>query len=94
MKEKTSPRFSGFHLVEYQLFKLEDMQSSAESAKALLRGISDLKTPAIEDIPIAKLVQSAGDSLELILTDKLAGIENQYAKSDLGDGCWIYTDHA
>ena len=63
------------------------MQSSAESAKALLRGISDLKKRlAIEDIPIAKLVQSAGDSLELILTDKLAGIENQYAKSDLGDG--------
>ncbi len=42
-REKLSPRFSGFHLVEYQLFKLEDMQSSAESAKALLRGISDLK---------------------------------------------------
>ncbi len=31
-------------------------------------------------------MQSAGDSLELILTDKLAGIENQYAKSDLGMG--------
>ncbi len=87
LERENSPRFSGFHLVEYQLFKLEDMQSSAESAKALLRGISDLKKRlAIEDIPIAKLVQSAGDSLELILTDKLAGIENQYAKSDLGDG--------
>lgn len=71
------------------------MQSSGPVSKALLRGISDLKKRlAIEDIPIAKLVQSAGDSLELILTDKLAGIENQYAKVIWGMGMPIYTVHA
>ena len=86
LERENSPRFSGFHLVEYQLFKLKDPQKATESAKALLRGISDLKKRvAIEDIPIPKLVQSAGDSLEFILTDKLAGIENQYSNSDLGD---------
>lgn len=86
LERENSPRFSGFHLVEYQLFKLKDLQKATESAKALLRGISDLKKRvAIEDIPIPKLVQSAGDSLEFILTDKLAGIENQYSNSDLGD---------
>ncbi|WP_193014859.1 EfeM/EfeO family lipoprotein [Proteus sp. FME41] len=86
LEREHSPRFSGFHLVEYQLFKLEDTQKATASAKALLRDISDLKKRlAIEDIPIPKLVQSAGDSLEFILTDKLAGIENQYSNSDLGD---------
>ncbi|MCF1957830.1 EfeM/EfeO family lipoprotein, partial [Escherichia coli] len=86
LERENSPRFSGFHLVEYQLFKLKDPQKATESAKNLLRGISDLKKRvAIEDIPIPKLVQSAGDSLEFILTDKLAGIENQYSNSDLGD---------
>ncbi|MFG0739682.1 EfeM/EfeO family lipoprotein [Proteus terrae] len=86
LQRENSPRFSGFHLVEYQLFKLRDPQKATESAKALLRDISDLKKRvAIEDIPIPKLVQSAGDSLEFILTDKLAGIENQYSNSDLGD---------
>ncbi|MCE9839105.1 EfeM/EfeO family lipoprotein [Proteus terrae] len=86
LERENSPRFSGFHLVEYQLFKLRDPQKVTESAKALLRDISDLKKRvAIEDIPIPKLVQSAGDNLEFILTDKLAGIENQYSNSDLGD---------
>ncbi|QIG07056.1 EfeM/EfeO family lipoprotein [Proteus sp. ZN5] len=86
LQRENSPRFSGFHLVEYQLFKLRDPQKATESAKALLRDISDLKKRvAIEDIPIPKLAQSAGDSLEFILTDKLAGIENQYSNSDLGD---------
>ncbi|MBG5951096.1 EfeM/EfeO family lipoprotein [Proteus sp. G2618] len=86
LERENSPRFSGFHLVEYQLFKLRDPQKATESAKALLRDISDLKKRvAIEDIPIPKLVQSAGDNLEFILTDKLAGIENQYSNSDLGD---------
>ncbi|WP_311749227.1 EfeM/EfeO family lipoprotein [Proteus terrae] len=86
LERENSPRFSGFHLVEYQLFKLRDPQKATESAKALLRDISDLKKRvAIEDIPIPKLVLSAGDNLEFILTDKLAGIENQYSNSDLGD---------
>ncbi|WP_235410164.1 EfeM/EfeO family lipoprotein, partial [Proteus terrae] len=86
LERENSPRFSGFHLVEYQLFKLRDPQNATESAKALLRDISDLKKRvAIEDIPIPKLIQSAGDNLEFILTDKLAGIENQYSNSDLGD---------
>ncbi|WP_109407939.1 MULTISPECIES: EfeM/EfeO family lipoprotein [Proteus] len=86
LERENSPRFSGFHLVEYQLFKLKDTQKATESAKVLLRGISDLKKRlAIEDIPIPKLVQSAGDSLEFILMDKLAGIENRYSNSDLGD---------
>lgn len=86
LERENSPRFSGFHLVEYQLFKLKDTQKATESAKVLLSGISDLKKRlAIEDIPIPKLVQSAGDCLELILIDKLAGIENQYSNSDLGD---------
>lgn len=86
LERENSPRFSGFHLVEYQLFKLRDPQKATESAKALLRDISDLKKRvAIEDIPIPKLVQSAGDNLEFILTDKLAGIENQYSNSDLGN---------
>lgn len=86
LERENSPRFSGFHLIEYQLFKLKDTQKATESAKVLLSGISDLKKRlAIEDIPIPKLVQSAGDCLELILIDKLAGIENQYSNSDLGD---------
>lgn len=43
LERENSPRFSGFHLVEYQLFKLRDPQKATESAKALLRDISDLK---------------------------------------------------
>lgn len=83
---ENSPRFSGFHLVEYQLFVLNDLPKATQSAKALQRNIQDLKKRLeIEDIPIPKLVQSADDNLELILIDKLAGAENRYAHSDLGD---------
>ncbi|HCH49103.1 MAG TPA: Efem/EfeO family lipoprotein [Proteus sp.] len=86
LEKENDARFSGFHLVEYQLFVLEDLQKSASSAKTLLKNISDLKKRlAIEDIPIPKLVQAAGDGLELILMDKLAGIENQYSQTDLTD---------
>lgn len=86
LEKENDPRFSGFHLVEYQLFALNDLQQSAISATALVKNISDLKKRlAIEDIPIPKLVQAAGDGLELILTDKLAGIENQYSHTDLTD---------
>ncbi|MEQ4922830.1 EfeM/EfeO family lipoprotein [Proteus hauseri] len=86
LEKENAPRFSGFHLVEYQLFALNDLQQSAISATALVKNISDLKKRlAIEDIPIPKLVQAAGDGLELILTDKLAGIENQYSHTDLTD---------
>lgn len=86
LEKENSPHFSGFHLVEYQLFELQDLQQASISATALLRNISDLKKRlAIEDIPIPKLVQAAGDGLELILTDKLAGAENLYSGSDLAD---------
>ena len=86
LERENDARFSGFHLIEYQLFALKDLQKSAISATALLKNISDLKKRlAIEDIPIPKLVQAAGDGLELILTDKLGGIENQYSQTDLTD---------
>lgn len=85
-ERENSPRFSGFHFVEYQLFEQKDLQQVVLSATNLHRNISDLqKRLEIEDIPIPKLVQSASDHLELILMDKLGGIENQYAQNDLGD---------
>ena len=39
----------------------------------------------METLPAAKLVQSADDSIELILSTKLSGDENRYSRSDLSD---------
>ncbi|EKT54260.1 EfeM/EfeO family lipoprotein [Providencia sneebia] len=79
-------RFSGFHLVEYQLFDKKDGKAALTAADELLMKARDLqKRVAVEQIEIPKLVQSAADFIEMILETKLAGKENIYSQSDLTD---------
>lgn len=79
-------RFTGFHLVEYQLFNRKDIQAALIAADELLMKARDLqKRVATETIEIPKLVQSSADFIEMILETKLAGEENIYSHSDLAD---------
>ncbi|WP_237387093.1 EfeM/EfeO family lipoprotein [Xenorhabdus sp. Sc-CR9] len=86
LKQEQDPKFIGFHRVEYALFSTKNRADALESVQVLRRNIQDLKQRvAIETLPIAKLVQSADDSIELILATKLGGDENRYSRSDLSD---------
>ncbi len=79
-------RFSGFHLVEYQLFVQKNTKASLAAADELLIKGRDLyKRVETESIEIPKLVQASADFIEMILETKLAGKENIYSQSDLAD---------
>ena len=76
----------GFHRIEYALFAQNDPAAAQAATADLLRNINDLKQRIdVETLPAAKLVQSADDSIELILSTKLSGDENRYSRSDLSD---------
>lgn len=86
LSREQDPKFTGFHRIEYALFAQNDPVAAQAATADLLRNIADLKQRiAVETLPAAKLVQSADDSIELILSTKLAGDENRYSRSDLSD---------
>lgn len=79
-------RFTGFHLVEYQLFDRKDNTAAMRATDELLMKAQDLqKRVATENIEIPKLVQASADFIEMILETKMAGKENIYSQSDLTD---------
>ncbi|EKT65585.1 EfeM/EfeO family lipoprotein [Providencia burhodogranariea] len=79
-------RFTGFHLVEYQLFDRKDTKTALIAADELLMKVQDLHNRvATEHIEIPKLVQASADFIEMILETKLAGKENVYSQSDIAD---------
>lgn len=79
-------RFTGFHLVEYQLFDQKSVQQALPSAEELLLKGRDLqKRVMTETIEIPKLVQASADFVEMIIETKLDGKENIYSLSDLTD---------
>lgn len=81
-----SPKFTGFHRVEYAMFTDKNLADALKATQDLLRNIRDLKQRvAMETLPVAKLIQAAGDSIEMILNAKLGGNENRYSRSDLAD---------
>ncbi|MDF7676875.1 EfeM/EfeO family lipoprotein [Neisseriaceae bacterium ESL0693] len=80
------PRFTGFHLLEYELFRQQNPAKAHEAAVNLQYEIQDLqKRVALDSIDAAKMVQAAADFMELILNGKLAGQENRFSHSDLAD---------
>ena len=86
LKGVQDPRFTGFHLLEYDLFVLKDNSKAYDDAVNLQHGIDDLhKRVAVENIDIAKMVQASADFMEMILNTKLSGQENQFSHSDLAD---------
>lgn len=79
-------RFTGFHLIEYQLFDRKDSKAALAATDELLLKARDLqKRIATERVEIPKLVQASADFIEMILETKLAGKENIYSQSDLSD---------
>lgn len=79
-------RFTGFHLVEYQLFARKDPKAALAATNELLMKGRDLhKRVTTETIEIPKLVQASADFIEMILETKLDGKENIYSLSDLTD---------
>ncbi|WP_272681780.1 EfeM/EfeO family lipoprotein [Providencia sp. PROV129] len=79
-------RFTGFHLVEYQLFDQKPAQQALAPAEELLLKGHDLqKRLMTETIEIPKLVQASADFMEMIIETKLDGKENIYSLSDLTD---------
>ncbi|MEX0423923.1 EfeM/EfeO family lipoprotein [Providencia rettgeri] len=86
LNKETDYRFTGFHLVEYQLFMQKDVKLAlAANQELLLKGRDLHKRVATETIEIPKLVQASADFIEMILETKLGGKENIYSLSDLTD---------
>lgn len=79
-------RFTGFHLVEYQLFAQKNPKLAlAANEELLLKGRDLHKRVLSETVEIPKLVQASADFIEMILETKLDGKENIYSLSDLTD---------
>lgn len=86
LDKETDYRFTGFHLVEYQLFMQKNTElASTANQELLLKGRDLYKRVATETIEIPKLVQASADFIEMILETKLGGKENIYSLSDLTD---------
>ncbi|MCO6505336.1 MAG: EfeM/EfeO family lipoprotein [Snodgrassella sp.] len=80
------PAFVGFHRLEYDLFVHKNLTEAHTQAVDLHYKLGDLhKRVANDELDIAKIIQSAADFTEMILTTKLMGQENQYSHSDLAD---------
>ncbi|MGP1939617.1 MAG: EfeM/EfeO family lipoprotein [Arsenophonus sp. ET-DL9-MAG3] len=79
-------RFTGFHLIEYQLFYCKNIKEALNETSKLLVKLRDLeKRISIENFNITNLIQASSDFIEMILETKLAGKENIYSLSDLND---------
>ncbi|MBA5724359.1 EfeM/EfeO family lipoprotein [Liberibacter sp. Z1] len=79
-------RFTGFHLVEYQLFDRKDIKTALNAIDRLLIQSYDLrKRISTQHIEILNLVRSSADFIEEILETQLAGKENVYSFSDIND---------
>ncbi|MFP3019651.1 MAG: EfeM/EfeO family lipoprotein [Arsenophonus sp.] len=79
-------RFTGFHLIEYQLFYCKNIKASLNATDQLSMKLRDLKKRiSTENLDIINLVQASIYFIEMILETKLAGKENIYSFSDLND---------
>lgn len=85
-KREADPNFSGYHRIEYGLFKLKTTAGLDGYADKLLREVLDLQGRIAKlDITPKILVGGAADLIEEVAAKKISGEEDRYSKTDLWD---------
>lgn len=80
------PHFSGFHRLEYALWKQQDLSQATAYADQLDKDVNTLKT-RIHDLtfPPETVVGGAAALIEEVAASKISGEEDRYAHTDLAD---------
>ncbi|MCI0509470.1 iron uptake system component EfeO [Chromohalobacter marismortui] len=80
------PDFTGFHRLEYGLFKERTTQGFTSYAKRLMTDVNDLES-RVQGLtfPPAKVVGGAAALMEEVAATKVSGEEDRYSHTDLWD---------
>jgi len=80
------PDFTGFHRLEYGLFKEQTTQGFVPYAKRLMMDVNDLES-RVQGLtfPPAKVVGGAAALMEEVAATKVSGEEDRYSHTDLWD---------
>ncbi|MDV6318415.1 iron uptake system protein EfeO [Chromohalobacter sp. HP20-39] len=80
------PDFTGFHCLEYGLFKEQTTQGFVPYAKRLMMDVNDLES-RVQGLtfPPAKVVGGAAALMEEVAATKVSGEEDRYSHTDLWD---------
>lgn len=80
------PDFTGFHRLEYGLFKEQTTQGFTPYAKQLMTDVNDLEA-RVQDLtfPPAQVVGGAAALMEEVAATKVSGEEDRYSHTDLWD---------
>ncbi|MFC4537711.1 iron uptake system protein EfeO [Chromohalobacter sarecensis] len=80
------PDFTGFHRLEYGLFKEQTTQGFVPYAKRLMTDVNDLES-RVRDLtfPPAQVVGGAAALMEEVAATKVSGEEDRYSHTDLWD---------
>jgi len=80
------PAFTGWHRLEYLLWKRNTTQGAARFATTLDEDLQTLKTElATLEIPPAAVALGASELIEEVSQGKITGEEDRYSKTDLWD---------
>jgi len=78
--------FTGFHRLEYGLFKQESTDGMAPFAERLMSDVEDLEQRVQElTFPPEKVVGGAAALMEEVAATKVSGEEDRYSRTDLWD---------
>ncbi|HZE37884.1 MAG TPA: iron uptake system protein EfeO [Stackebrandtia sp.] len=85
-KREKDPQFTGFHRLEYDLWKKKDLSDSAKYAKQLNDGVQEVaKRAKSEKVAPLDLANGAKGLLDEVATMKITGEEDRYSHTDLWD---------
>jgi iron uptake system component EfeO len=80
------PEFTGWHRLEYILWRRNTTEGAARFANRLDRDLQTLKTElATLEIPPAAVALGASELIEEVSAGKITGEEDRYSKTDLWD---------
>lgn len=85
-KLEADPAFTGFHRLEYGLFKQNSTEGLAPFADKLLADVTELqKRVSTLVVPPSKMVGGAAVLIEEVASNKISGEEDRYSRTDLWD---------
>lgn len=79
-------KFTGFHKLEYDLWKKKDISDSGDVAKQLMEDVNEVVSLAEdEELTPLSLANGAKGLLDEVATSKITGEEDRYSHTDLWD---------
>ena len=85
-KKEADPKFSGYHRLEYGLFKDQSTKGLDAYADQLMKDAEDLQSRIAKlKITPKVLVGGASELIEEVASKKISGEEDRYSKTDLWD---------